>query len=166
MAIKLGGLCASKTIALLTGSKGINAGLAALTRSRSYPPPALNAAQVQAQNVAPDLAERSGRAQFPAVNVYCEKVVNAMTEKFRSFSGSAQMAIEIRHSQDRLDGLQDSLELFADAVAHALNGARGDWGDGVFYGGGYEVSFSGAKQGGKNFLQTAKVSFKIGVSRS
>jgi hypothetical protein len=73
------------------------------------------------------------------------------------------MAIELRHSQDRLDGLQDSLELYIDAVTQVLN--RGDWGEGMFYGGAYEVSFGPVKKGGKNFMQAAKVTFEIGVSR-
>ena len=166
MASQIGAMCASKVIALLTGTNGVNAGLAALTAAGTPMPIALSAAQVQAQNVAADLAERTTGVQYPAVNVYCEKVSNKMTEKFRSFSGTAQMAVEIRHSQDRLDGLQDNLELYADAVGQALEGARGDWGDGMFYSGGYEISYAAAKQGGKNFLQPAKISFQIGVSRS
>jgi hypothetical protein len=76
------------------------------------------------------------------------------------------MAIEIRQSQDRLEGLQDRLELYADAVMQLLNGSRGDWGDGMFYNGEYEVAFGPVRQGGKNFMQVAKVTFEIGVSRS
>ncbi len=76
------------------------------------------------------------------------------------------MAVEIRHSQDRLDGMENSLERYADAVAHVLDMARGDWGDGMYYAGGYEISFGTVKQGGKGFVQTAKVTFEVGVSRS
>jgi len=36
----------------------------------------------------------------------------------------------------------------------------------MFYGGGYEVAFAAVKNGGKNFIQVAKVTFEIGVSRS
>ncbi len=166
MASPIGAMCASKVITLLTGASGVNAGLAAITLNSGTAPAALSAAQVKSQNVAADLAERTVGVQYPAVNVYCEKVINKMGEKFRSFSGVAQMAVEIRHSQDRLDGLQDNLELYADAVGQALEAARGDWGDGMYYAGGYEISYAAAKQGGKNFLQPAKINFQIGVSRS
>jgi len=98
--------------------------------------------------------------------VYCEKISNTLVEKFRTFSGTAQMAIEVRHSQDQLDGLQDAVELYADAVMQTLNSGRGDWGDGMFYGGAYDVSFGPIKKGGRNFIQVAKVTFEIGVSRS
>jgi len=66
------------------------------------------------------------------VNVYCEKVKNQLTEKFRTFSGTAQMTIEVRHSQDRLEGLQDSLQLYTDAATQVLAANRGDWAMGCF----------------------------------
>ncbi|HYW41653.1 MAG TPA: hypothetical protein VE959_02275 [Bryobacteraceae bacterium] len=165
MTAQIGGAATAKVIQRLTGSAGMNSSIAALTEG-SATVSALNAAQVRAQNVSADLAERSGSVKYPAVQVYCEKIANQLTEKFRSFSGKAQMAIEIRHSQDRLDGLQDALELYADAATQVLTAGRGDWGDGMFYGGGYEVAFAAVKNGGKNFIQVAKVTFEIGVSRS
>jgi hypothetical protein len=165
MTAKIGGAATAKMIGRLTGSAGMNSSIAALTEGGATVS-ALNVAQVRAQNVAADLAERSGSVKYPAVQVYCEKIANQLTEKFRSFSGKVQMAIEVRHSQDRLDGLQDALELYADAATQVLTAGRGDWGDGMFYGGGYEVSFGAVKSGGRNFIQVAKVTFEIGVSRS
>ena len=41
---------------------------------------------------------------------------------------------------------------------------RGDWGDGFFYPGGYELAFGSVKQGGKNFLQIAKATFELEIS--
>jgi hypothetical protein len=104
--------------------------------------------------------------QYPAVNVYCEKIVNGLKEKFRTFSGDVLTTVELRYSQDRLDGLQDALENYADAIMQVLNANRGDWGSGMFYSGEYQVVFAAVKHGGKNFLQVAKISFEIGVSRT
>jgi len=123
-------------------------------------------ATMRAQNAAAELTERAGAVTYPATAVYCEKVVNDFREKFRSFSGTVQMAIEVRHSQDRLEGLESALEAQTDAVTTALAASRGDWGDGMYYAGGYEVSFGRAGRGGKNFTQVAKVTFEIGVSRN
>jgi hypothetical protein len=156
---RIGSDATSKVIGRITGEGGINASLGELAL------PAFEAAQVRAQNVAPDLAERSGGAQYPAMHVYCEKVVNELKEKFRSFSGRAQMVVEVRHSQDRMEGLQGALESYADAATEALAAARGNWGDGMFYNGGYEVSYGAAKHGGRNFIQVAKVTFELQVSR-
>ena len=118
MTAKIGGAATAKVIGRLTGSAGMNSSIAALTEGNAMVS-ALNVAQVRAQNVAADLAERSGSIKYPAVHVYCEKIANQLTEKFRSFSGKVHMAIEVRHSQDRLEGLQDALELYADAATGA-----------------------------------------------
>src|SRR4051794_12246336 len=80
------------------------------------------AARVRLQNVSGEMADRSQAMQYPAIYVYCEKIVNSLTEKFRSFSGTVQMAVEIRHSQDRLEGLQAGLEEYADGIMQVLNG--------------------------------------------
>jgi hypothetical protein len=125
----------------------------------------VESSQVRSLNVAADTAERALGVKYPVVNVYCEKITNGLREKFRSFSGTVQMAIEVRHSQDRLEGLQDRLETLVDAAMAMLTTARGDWGDGMFFGGTYEVTFGGVKQGGRNFIQVAKVTFDIGVSK-
>jgi len=163
MAGRIGSAGATKTIQRLTASTGVNASLATLTLQDTAPPGPLGIAQVRAENVAADLAERSTAAQYPMVQVYCEKVANTLTEKFQTFSGKVQMVIEIRHSQDRLEGLEAALETYADAVMQVLNGSRGDWGDGMYYVGGYQVVFSPVKHGGRNFAQSAKVTFDIGV---
>jgi hypothetical protein len=158
MTQKIGSAISDQIIQLIVAPAGANATLAALSAG------ALDPAQVRAQNVAPDLMERSETVNYPAVNVYCEKLVNALKEKSRSFSGSAQMMVEVRHSGDRLEGLQDALELYTDAVTETLSASRGDWGNGMFYAGGYEVSFAAVKHGGRNFIQTAKIALEIGVS--
>ena len=162
---RIGSLATGKLIQRMTAPSGVNATLAALTLSGALPAE-LQAAQIRSQNVAADLVERAEAIAYPVANIYCEKIANLMTEKFRRFSGTLQMAVELRHSQDRLGSLQDRLELYADAVMHLLDASRGDWGDGMYYGGGYQVVFGAVKRGGKNYLQTAKVTFEIGVSIS
>jgi hypothetical protein len=166
MTTTIGSSITARVIQLITGANGVDSGLAALTPAGGGPLSALNAGQVRAQNVAPDIADQSNTMQYPAINVYCEKIVNNLVEKFRTFSGSVQVAIEVRHSQDRLDGLQDGLETYADAVMRVLNANRGDWGNGMFYGGEYQAAFGAVKHGGKNFMQVAKITFEIGVSRN
>ena len=166
MTATIGSTTTAQVMRLITGVGGLNSSLAALTQADQALAGPLDMAQVRAQNVAAELAERSSMVKYPVVHVYCEKVTNRLTEKFRTFSGTAQMTIEIRHSQDRLEGLQDSLQLYTDAATQVLAANRGDWGDGMFYGGGYEASFGAVKQGGKNFIQVAKVTFEIGVSKN
>jgi hypothetical protein len=154
-----------KVIGLINGQTGVNSLLAEGTQRGGATASPLNAAQVRAQNVSVEIAERSNAIQYPAANVYCEKIVNDLTEKFCSFSGNVQLAVELRHSSDRLEGLQDGLEGYADAVMQVLDSNRGDWGNGMFFGGEYQASFAPVKHGGRNFVQTVKITFEIGVSR-
>lgn len=166
MANRIGSIASGKVIQRMTAAEGVSASLAELTLGGTPAAAPLTATQIRAQNVAADLAERGDPVAYPAINVYCEKIVNSLTEKFRTFSGTLQMAMEVRHSQDRLEGLQAGLELYADAVMRVLDVNRGDWGDGMYYAGGYQVSFGAVKHGGRNYVQTAKVIFEIGVSIS
>jgi hypothetical protein len=166
MTARIGSTAAAKVIERINAPTGMNAGLAALTAGESSLESPIAAAQVRAQNVAADLAERSRAVRYPQVHVYCEKIVNDLSEKFRSFSGRTHMAIELRYSQDNLSGLQDAVEIYTDSITQTLDGSRGDWGDGMYYTGGYEVTLGAVKQGGRKFIQSAKITFQIGVSRS
>jgi hypothetical protein len=102
----IGSAVTAKVVNRITGPVGLNAGMAALTESGAGDALIVDVAQIRAQNVAADMAERTGMVKYPNVNVYCEGLTNELREKFRSFSGKAQMAIEVRHSQDRLEGLE------------------------------------------------------------
>lgn len=164
MPTTIGNTVTAKTVQLLTAPNGVNLSLEALALSGETTVAPLGTAQIRTENVAIELAERATAVHYPAVNVYCEKIANQLVEKFRTFSGISQMAIEVRHSQDRLDGLQDTVELYTSAVMQTLDASRGDWGGGMYYAGGYQVTFGAVKSGGKNFMQTAKVTFEIGVS--
>jgi hypothetical protein len=166
MTTPIGSAIASKVLQRITSPAAVNPGLAELLQGSVAAPSAFSAAQVRSQNIAADLADRSTTTQYPSLNVYCEKITNSLEEKFRAFSGTVQMAIDVRHSQDRLEGLQDSLEAYADAVMQVLAANRGDWGDGAFYGGAYQVVFGAVKHGGKNFIQSAKITFEMGVSKN
>jgi hypothetical protein len=157
--ISIGTAAAAKTAALLLAPEGLKASLAALSLA------ALPAGQVLTQNTPVELAERSTNVQYPAMHLYCEKLANQLTEKFRAFSGKARMVVEVRVSQDRLEELQRNLEAYVEAVGEVLDRNRGDWGEGLFYAGGYEATFGPVKHGGKNFLQVAKVAFEVDVSR-
>ena len=166
MTSRIGSAATGKVLERITGPGGVNAGLGAVTEGEPELARLVDTSQVRAQNVAAQMAEHALGVKYPAVSVYCEKIVNDLRQKFQTFSGQVEMAIEVRQSQDRLEGIEDSLELYVDAAMQMLDGSRGDWGDGMYYGGGYEVAFGAVKQGGKNFIQVAKVTFQIGVNRN
>jgi hypothetical protein len=153
-----------RVLGLLSQPSGVNAAVAALQEEEQATLGAIGDRQIVAQNVSPDLAERSLPTAYPVLTIWCERLNNLLIEKFRVFSGKAHLAIEVRVSQDRLEGLEKRLQLYTEAVLRVLDQNRGDWGEGLFYTGGYDAAFGPVKHGGKNFLQTAKITFQVGVS--
>ena len=160
----VGSTVTAQVVALLSAPQGLNACVSTLAQAENATLPPVAQNQILAQNVPVELAERSTSAQYPAVNVYCEKIVNQLKEKFRNFSGKAMMTIEVRVSQDKLQGIESQLQTYVDAVTQVLDQNRGDWGEGMYYAGCYEAALGPVRHGGKNFIQVGKVTFDVGVS--
>lgn len=161
----LSGTLTSTVVSMLSSTTtGANVRIGTLVQAD----PTLQAAGVRtivAMNAGVDLSEKTGYMQYPLMLVYCDRVSNTLKEKFRQFSGAAHVVVEARYSQDRLDSLQANAEVYADAICALLDDSRGDWGNGFFYSGGYEVNYGSVVRGGNNFLQIAKVGFDVEVSR-
>jgi len=158
-------IVAKKLVEVLTAQDtGLNAAVAQLAVNSGVALTPVPAAHIVSQNVAFDLAERSQAMKYPAVLVYADRVRNTLTEKFRTFSGKIRAVVEIRVSQDRLEGIEDQLRLYVDAVTQVLDSNRGSWGQGAFFAGAYEVAYDPVRHGGKNFLQIAKVTLDVDLS--
>jgi hypothetical protein len=139
---------------MLRAPTGLPACLAAIASRDNIGTVEIGTIQVLAQNIAADLAERSAGVQYPVFYVYCEKLKNNQREKFRT----------VRVSRDRLEDVGRLIELYAEAATNVLDLQRGNWGGGMYYTGGYEVVFGVVKHGGKNFIQSARVTFDVDVS--
>ena len=120
--------------------------------------------QVMSHQIAFDLEEKTAGAKYPSFHIYCDRISNTLREKFRTFSGTVQLNAEVRVSQDRLDGIDTILHRHVDGLTYVLDQNRGDWGSGMHYAGGYDITFQPIKHGGKNFLQSAKITFAVHVS--
>ena len=164
MAGLVGALTSAVVQRLSSSTDGISVRAAAITLGN----PQMQLAGVKtvlAQNVSVDISDKAGHAHYPALLVYCDKLSNSLKEKFRRFSGKVHMVVEVRHSQDRLESIEANLQTYVDAVCALLDDSRGDWGNGSFYTGGYEVSYDPVARGGQNYLQKAKVGFDVEVSK-
>lgn len=148
---------------LTSTSEGVNLQIGAITESDPTLTQ-LSVKSVSAQNVSVDIVDTTQQTRYPSILVYCDKLTNNLTEKYRQFSGQARMNAEVRHSEDTLADVQTNLQTTVDAVCALLANSRGDWGNGAFYVGGYDVSYDPVVRGGKNFLQRAKVTFELEVS--
>jgi hypothetical protein len=154
----------SALIQHLNGEDGLPDKVGQLLLERESRLPQISAADILERHVAADLAEKTSGVRYPVVYVYCEKVVNDLREKFRRFSGTADLSVDIRVSHEHMDDLQPSLQTYVEAVTDVLDKKRGKWGTGVFYAGGYEIQFGPIKRGGRNFVQSAKVELTVNVS--
>ena len=162
---KAGSIAARKMAGFLAAPEtGVNAAAARLAEESDVALMPLAPAQVANQNIAVELAERSSVVKYPVVHVYVDRIRNVLTEKFRRFSGKVRTVAEVRVSQDRVEGIEERLRLYVEAVTQVLDTNRGSWGEGAFFGGQYEVAIEPVRHGGKNFLQVAKVSFEVDVS--
>jgi hypothetical protein len=158
-------VAAQKMVGFLTATTaGVNSAVALLASNTGVPLTPIPAAYVVNQHVPFALAEKANTVKYPAIYVYTDRVRNLLTEKFRAFSGKVRTVTEVRVSQDRIEGIEDQLRLYVDAVTQVLDANRGSWGQGAFYTGGYEVTFDPVQHGGQNFLQAAKVSFEVDFS--
>ncbi len=161
----LSGAVTSIVVSTLTSvTGGVNVRIAAMVEADSSLQ-AVGIRNIVALNASVEISEKTGFVQYPALVVYCDKVSNTLKEKFRQFSGKAHMVVEVRHSQDELTGIESNAAVYTDAVCALLDDSRGDWGGGLFYVGGYDVSYEPVGRGGKNFLQRAKVGFDVEVSK-
>ena len=160
-----GSIAVSRVIQLLKSNTGLPYSIQAIAQSTNTELPPIQCENIHGINVAMEVAERSAGVKYPAAYVFCDRVKNTLKEKFRTFSGQVRTNIEIRVSHDRLEGVERQLQLYMDAVTEVLDNNRGDWGNGSFFGGGYEINYGQVKHGGKNFIQTARVSFELEMSR-
>ncbi len=150
-------------VGLLQSQDGVNARIGAIELGGGIS--AMGIRSIAALNASVEIAEKTGHAHYPALLVYCDKMSNTLKEKYRQFSGKAHLVVEVRYSQDGLESLEANTQVCVDAVCALLDDSRGDWGNGAFYAGGYDVSYEPVARGGKNFLQRAKVGFEIQVSK-
>ena len=143
---------------------GLSLAVAQITEESGLALSGIPPTHVANQNVSIELSEKSQVVKYPVVHVYTDRVRNLLTEKFRTFSGKVRTVAEVRVSQDRIEGMEEKLRLYVDAVTRVLDQHRGNWGEGAFFGGQYEVAIDAVRHGGKNFLQVAKVVFEVDLS--
>ena len=157
-------IATSALSAHLTGDQGVPDKVGQLILAGEDQLSPLSAADILDGHIAADIAEKTSGVRYPVVYVYCEKVKNVLREKFRTFSGTVDLAVEIRVSHEHMSHLQESLQTYVEAVTDVLDKRRGRWTSGIFYTGGYEIQYGPIKRGGRGFIQPAKVELTVNVS--
>jgi hypothetical protein len=123
-----------------------------------YPEPT-----VQSAHITGEQWEKAGPQKYPQLVVYCERIRNLQTDKFKRFSGVVDLAIEVRNSGDHVQGLEQGTLLYVEAVSDVIEECRGEWRPCVYSTGQYDVKFEPVKPGGKRFLQVAHITVPVQV---
>ena len=145
-----------QALAMFSGPDGINSQL-----EPSLPP--LGTILILSASL--DTYEKSASVKYPVATIYCGRLRNSQTEKFRMLSGIASLVIEIRVSGACAEGLESNLNSYVEAACRVLDGSRGPWSRIGTYNGAYDVKFQAMRLGGKQFTKTAQIEFEIQVSR-
>ena len=128
--------------------------------------PVIAQEQVLLSSASPDLGDRNVQLTYPRVCLYSSGFKNTQVEKFRSLSGTASVIAEIWASSDLLTDTDQWIHYYVEAVTELLRQNIGDWGDGLFFNGSFDVQVQTPKPGGLGFVQNATVVCRLNVSRT
>jgi hypothetical protein len=138
----------------------ISAANTALTTS--VPP--IPVSEIVLSSAAPDLADRNVQLTYPRINIYTSGLKNTQVEKFRAFSGTLTVVAEIWSSGDFVSQSDTWIHVYTECCSELLQKSVGDWGNGLFYSGAYDVQFTAPRPGGLGFVQSARLTVSLGVS--
>lgn len=159
-------LTAQKLADFLTATDGIEAEVNAVASIAQRAVPAMPASQVFVTTTSIAIADLRQQLGYPRVTVYSTRVKNQQIEKFRSLSGIVSVVAEISATADLVDEVDSYIHFYVEAVSNVLRRNIGDWGDGLFFPGSYDLEMQPPSIGGNGFLQTARVTCELKVSRN
>ncbi len=159
-------LAAQKLSVKLTATNTLQQQVTALAAASNTTVPKIAPSQVVLSSASPELGDMNIQLIYPRVCIYSTSVKNTQFEKFRSFSGQVWLAAEIWASANLVTQADEWIHFYVESVGEILQDNIGDWGDGMFYGGAYDVAFQAPKVGGLGFVESAKLTLSLTVSAS
>jgi hypothetical protein len=158
-------LAAQKVSDLLTTNSSLAQELAVLASSAGANVPIIDSAHVILSSATNDVGDTDTRLGYPRVCLYSSGYKNSQFEKFCSLSGLVSTTADIWTSANMVDDTDRLIHYYVDAVTRLLRNSSGDWGDGLFFAGTYDVQFQPPKAGGLGFVQLARLRFDLIVSQ-
>ena len=157
-------LAVQKVINVLITGNALQQTLAAIETATQVQVPLIATTQIVASAAAPDLADNNLQLSYPRVCLYANGIQNKQTEKFRSFSGTLTVIAEIWASASLLTQTDQWIHFYVEAITELLRANIGDWGNGFFFSGKYDVQFQPPKPGGFGFVESSKITITLNVS--
>jgi hypothetical protein len=159
-------LAAQKIFNLLTTSNALQQEIETIASSTSIILPVITSAQVVLSSAPPSMGDEDLQLTYPRVCLYSVAVKNTQIEKFRSLSGTISVTAEVWASGNLISETDQWIHYYVEAVTDILRQNIGDWGDGIFFSGMYEVQLQAPKIGGFGYVESAKVTCSLNVSQN
>lgn len=153
-----------KVVGLLTTNSALQMAVSAIAAQTGQTLPGISNSQIVITSISPDMADKNAQLTYPRVCVYCTQVKNSHSQKFRSFSGAVAVTAEVWFSDNLLAATGTGLHYYVEAVASILRANQGDWGDGFYFSGLYDVQLQPPKAGGFGFVESARIACVLEVS--
>jgi hypothetical protein len=158
-------LAVQKMSDLLTSNSALGQELTGLANSMGASMPTIDSAHVVLTSAASDVGDTDARLGYPRVCLYSSGFKNSQFEKFCSLSGVLSATADIWTSANLVDDTDRWIHYYVEAVTTLLRRSSGDWGDGVFFPGVYDVQFQPPKTGGMGFVQLARLRFDLIITQ-
>jgi hypothetical protein len=150
----------------LTAGDALSEIISASAEAAGWSLPTIPSAQVFTSAASQAISDDTLQLTYPRVCIYSTGISNLQAEKFRSFSGQVALTAEVWASADLVTEVDEWIHIYVGSVTEVLRKNIGDWGDGMFYGGAYDVQFQAPKHGGLGFVEVAKLNLTIHASAS
>jgi hypothetical protein len=159
-------LSAQKLSDLLTKENALEERINALATSSNLTVPVITSSGVVVSPASADIADKDVQLTYPRISLYSTALKNTQIEKFRSLSGTVSVIAELWASANLLQDTDRWIHYYVEAMTDILRQSIGDWGDGIFFSGVYDVQFQPPKVGGFGYVEAAKVTCTVNVSRN
>ncbi len=157
---------AGKAASILNSQSALQNAIADVQLSDSIILPTIPPNQVILSSASPAIIDLRQQIGYPRVSIYVPRIANTLLEKFRSLSGTILVAMTVAASADLVEQAEQSLHFYVEIITGILRDNAGDWGNGLFFAGAYDVQVQAPEAGGAGFVQTASITCEVSVGRS
>lgn len=159
-------LAAQKILNLLTTGNALQQAIETIASSNDVIVPLITSAQIVLSSAPPAMGDKDLELTYPRVCLYSVAVKNTQIEKFRSLSGIVSVTAEVWASGDLISETDQWIHYYVEALTSILRQNIGDWNDGIFFSGIYDVQLQAPKAGGLGYVESAKVTCALNVSQN
>lgn len=159
-------LAPQKLLSLLVSGNALSQQISALEVSCNVILPLIASGQVILSSANPDIGDKDLQLTYPRISLYSAAIKNTQFEKFRSLSGTVSVVAEIWASGNLVNETDQWIHFYVEAVTNILRQNIGDWGDGIFFSGMYDVQLQAPKAGGLGYVEAATLTCPLNVSRN